>query len=426
MSQEEGRTRPGGPSEGLAAFRALFPALKRVVWLNSATLAPASRPVLDALGRAERQWEEGHWDWQAWEREAFATRALFAHLIGGPRPMSMRSSGAGSPGSEPARGTAPDPRERFVTGEGDIEIVHSPVSPTPSWAALMPSVAFAAATVAASIRSGRVVVGEREFRSNLFPWTALRERGVEVVEVPARDGVVRTEDLVTAIADGTTLVAVTEVQSDSGFRVALRPIADRAHDVGARLFVNLTQSLGVLRFDMAASGADYVVAHGYKWLLCPRGAAWLAVRPEALSDLAPLTPGWTSTEDRHSDYYGSPPRYSADASRLDVSLAWFPWIGARAALETLLALDPVEVEERALGLAARFREEAARRGFGLVPQEVASQVVGVAVPDADALRERLAERNVVAAVRGGYLRVGFHGFNDERDLEAALAALGTG
>ncbi len=65
----------------LASFRALFPALERLTYLNTAG-APAARPVLDALRRAEREWEEGTFDWQAWEAEAHATRALFARLIG--------------------------------------------------------------------------------------------------------------------------------------------------------------------------------------------------------------------------------------------------------------------------------------------------------------------------------------------------------
>jgi selenocysteine lyase/cysteine desulfurase len=196
----------------LAAFRKQFPALERVTYLNNATAAPGSIPVLDALRRVEGEWEAGEFSWQAWETEGEATRELFAGLVGG-------------------RGQ-------------DV--------------ALLPTVAEAAATVAGSLPRGRVVVGEREFTSNLFPWLALRDRGFDVVEVPAADGATRTEALVEVITDGTVLVAVTEVQSSNGFRVHVDEIGRRCREVGARLFVDGCQSLGALRLDAPNAG---VVLH---------------------------------------------------------------------------------------------------------------------------------------------------------------------
>ncbi len=358
----------------LARFRALFPALERLVYLNTATVAPAASPVLDALRRAEAEWAGGEFSWQAWEREAHATRRLFAALVG--------------------------------AGQNDV--------------ALRSSLADCAATVARSLRApGKVVVGEREFRSNLLPWLALRERGREVVQVPAVDGVVRTDALLAAIDERTALVAVTEVQSSNGFRVHLDAIAERCRAVGARLFVNLTQSLGALRFDSERVRPDFAAAVSYKWLLGPRGAAWLYVRPDRLAELEALAPNWKSVDQPYADYYGDAP-LATDARRLDASLAWFPWIGARAALDLLGRLDPLLVETRCLDLARKFRE---RVRLPLVPEEAPSHIVGVHVGDPDAVKARLAERGVVAAVRGGDLRISFHAFNDERDLEAGLSAL---
>jgi selenocysteine lyase/cysteine desulfurase len=99
--------------------------------------------------------------------------------------------------------------------------------------ALMGSVAEAAATVAASLpsRGGTIVVDDGEFRSNLFPWLALDGRGYRIIRV-AVGGAGRTEALLRAI-DGRTAV-------------------------GARIFADVTQSLGVLGKDVAASRPDYL------------------------------------------------------------------------------------------------------------------------------------------------------------------------
>ena len=362
----------------LVAFRAQFPALQRVTYLNNATAAPGSIPVLEALRRVEAEWEAGEFSWQAWEAEGETTRELFARLVGG--------------------------RAQDV--------------------ALLPTLAEASATVAGSLPPGRVVVGEREFTSNLFPWLALRDRGFDVVEVPAPDGVTSTQALAEAITDGTVLVAVTEVQSSNGFRVHLENLGRRCREVGARLFVDGCQSLGALRLDAPAAGVDFVAAHGYKWLLAPRGAAWLWVRPERLDEVRPLAPNWKSIPEPYTEYYGGPLALASTARKLDAPLAWFSWPAARAALELLASLEPDDVERRCLDLAAAFRDEAAARGFELVPQDVPTQIVGIRVSDPRQVRERLLARKVVGAVRANLLRLGFHAYNDESDVAAALEALG--
>jgi selenocysteine lyase/cysteine desulfurase len=360
-------------------LRSLFPALERVVYLNTPTASPGARPVLDTLRRVETEWERGEFSWQAWEAEADATRELFAGLVGG--------------------------RAEHVS--------------------LVSSVAEAAATVAASLSPGRVVVGAREFQSNLFPWLALRGRGFDVVEVPAdQEGVVRTDALLGAIDDRTVLVAVTEVQSSNGFRVRIEDIGRRCREVGARLFIDQAQSLGALRFDVDQAGADFVASHGYKWLLGPRGAAWLWVRPELLGGLLPLAPSWKTVVDPYADYYGGPMALPDNGRRLDATLAWFSWAGARAALDLVASLDAEEVEAQCLRLARGFRDEAGARGFVLVPEEAPSQTASVRAPDPAGLRERLLERRVIGSVREGSLRLGFHAYNDETDVESALAALG--
>jgi selenocysteine lyase/cysteine desulfurase len=360
----------------LEELRGRFPALARVTYLNTATSAPASTPVLEAFRRVQDEWASGEFSWQAWEGEAEDTRELFARLVGG--------------------------RAEHV--------------------ALLGNVAEAAATVAASLERGKVVVGSREFQSNLLPWLALERRGFEVVQVPASDGVVRTEALIDAIDDATTLVAVSDVQSANGFRVRLGDIVDACRRRGARLFVDAIQSLGALRF---VPGADYVAAHAYKWLLGPRGATWLWVSPELLEDLHPLAPSWKTVPEPYADYYGGPIELPAHARRVDLPLAWQVWPGARAGLEMIAALDGAEAEERCLSLAGKFRTEAAARGFRLVPEDVPSQIQSLSVPDPVALKQRLVERRVIGAIRGGSFRLGFHAYNDESDLEAALDALGT-
>jgi selenocysteine lyase/cysteine desulfurase len=360
----------------LDELRALFPALEKVTYLNSATTSPASLPVLAALRRVQEEWASGEFSWQAWEAEAEETREVFGRLVGG--------------------------RAQHV--------------------ALLGSVSEAAATVAQSLEPpGKIVVGAREFQSNLLPWLALERRGFEVVQVQPTDGVVRTEALVEAIGADTTLVAVSDVQSATGFRVHLEQIVAACRQHGTRLFVDAIQSLGALRY---VPGADFVTAHAYKWLLGPRGATWLWISPSRLEELTPLAPSWKTVPEPYADYYGGPVDLPLHARRVDLPLAWQIWPAVLAGLRTITAPDATEIEQHCLSLAHTFREEASSRGFRLVPEEVPSQIQALGVSDPEALKRRLAERRVIGAVRGDALRLGFHAYNDESDVATALDALG--
>jgi selenocysteine lyase/cysteine desulfurase len=355
-------------------FRAHFPALQRHVWLDTPASPPAALGVVRALQSATDAWLYGEFDWTEWDRAPAASKSSIARLLG--------------------------------IAEEQI--------------ALMGSVAEAAATVAKSLPPGRIIVPAQEFRSNLFPWQQLERTGHEIVLIPARDGHTRTEDIVAALDTRTVLLAISDVLSIDGHRADLMALRQATNDVGARLFVDATQSLGALRFDMGKVCPDYLAVHGYKWMLCPRGAAWLATRPELIEELIPLLPSWKSTDPPHG-YFGGPFVPARGAARCDTSPAWLSWIGALPALDLLLDLDAEQVEQHCVQLAADFRARAADAGAAVGSGQ--SHIAVVRVTDPGAVGARLARDGVRATLLGDRLRVGFHYFNNNSDVERATSAL---
>jgi len=263
------------------------------------------------------------------------------------------------------------------------------------------------------------VVGDDEFRSNLFPWLTLQAAGCRIVRVPTGPAG-RTESLLAAIDAGTTLVAVSHVLSNDGERVDLHRVRAASHAVGARLFVDATQSLGVLQPELGSLRPDYLAVHGYKWLLCPRGVAWL-VTPHH-HELRPLHPGWTSAVD--GGYFGGTPQHaSPGAARCDTSPAWLSWIGAGVALRLMSRLPAAVVEEHCLNLARTFRDGARHAGAIPLGAGQPSHIAVVRVEDPDRVRRRLGSARVQAYLAGDRLRVGFHYFNNQKDVMAALQTL---
>ena len=182
-----------------------------------------------------------------------------------------------------------------------------------------------AGLVAASLPDGaRVVAAEGDFTSILFPFMAQADRGVTV-------SLVAPGELAGEIDERTDLAVISAVQSATGEVADLDAIAGAAAEHGTRTLVDATQACGWLPID--AKRFDYVVCATYKWLLCPRGTAFMAIRPERLEAVRPSAAGWYAGEDVWSSIYGGPLRLAASARRLDVSPAWLCWVGTVPSLE---------------------------------------------------------------------------------------------
>jgi selenocysteine lyase/cysteine desulfurase len=327
------------------------------MYCNTASYGLPPRPAWDALQAALADWHGGRTSWEHWGESTEGARASFARLVG-VRP------------------------ERVAVGSTVSELVGSVVTALPAGA--------------------RVVVPDVEFTSTLFP-LLVQERLVVRTVAP--------RDVAEAVADGADAVAFSAVQMSSGEVADLDAITSAAAGVGALTICDATQAVGWLPLD--ASRFDAVVCAAYKWLMSPRGTAFLAVSDRLLERAVPHSAGWYAGDDVHSSYFGPPLRLASDARRLDLSPAWFSWVGTQPALEVVERIGVHAIHEHDVGLANRFRA-----GIGLEPGD--SAIVSADLPGAD---ERLARAGIVAAVRGGRLRTSWHVYNDSTDVDRVLDAL---
>jgi selenocysteine lyase/cysteine desulfurase len=280
------------------------------------------------------------------------------------------------------------------------------VGVTPRDVACGANVSVFAGVVAAALEPGaEVVVAERDCASVLFPFRVQEARGVRVRAVPL-------ERVAEAVDARTALVAVSAVQSADGRVLDLDAVAAATAHHGADVFLDATQAIGWLPLD--ATRFAYVAAGGYKWLLGPRGTAFLAARPAALDRLVPHTAGWYAAREPWAMLYDGAPRLREGAGRLDVSPAWACWAGQAPAIELLSELGVERVGAYDLELAARLRD-----GLGLPSGD--SPIVLAERPDA---AERLARAGVKASVRAGRARLACHLPATAGDVARALEALG--
>ncbi|GAA2317869.1 hypothetical protein Scani_54220 [Streptomyces caniferus] len=275
------------------------------------------------------------------------------------------------------------------------------------------SVAVQSAFVAASLPAGaEVLAPEGDFSSLVNPLAA--HPGIKLRTVPL-------EALADAVRPGTALVAFSAVQSLDGRIADLAAIREAARAHGARTYLDITQSAGWL--PLRAADFDFVVAGAFKWLLCPRGATFMAFggdvgRGEEWP--AALHAGWVAGEDIGESNYGLI-QPAATARRFDEPHAYFSYIGAEHSLSLLEELGVSAVHAHNTALADRYRAGLAERGHTPRPAPGSAIVSTPGLADAE---DRLAAAGVRVSVRGGLLRAAFHLYNSTDDVDRLLSLLG--
>ncbi|MBO3663894.1 aminotransferase class V-fold PLP-dependent enzyme [Microbacterium stercoris] len=267
--------------------------------------------------------------------------------------------------------------------------------------------AFTSLIAAALPAGAEVVVPEGDFSSLLLPF-AHAPQGLRVRAVPLRA-------LADAIGPETSLVAFSLVQSATGEVADLRAITEAAHRHGARTLCDGAQAVGWMPVD--ATQVDALVCHAYKWLCAPRGVAFLALSESFAREIPPLQAGWYAGADPWSSCYGHEVHLADDATRFDVSPAWPAFFGAEQSLALFASADARASHAHTTALAAAFRE-----AIGVGEPAIPSAIVSWPDPDGRELA-RLTNAGIIASGRAGRARVGFHVYNDERDVERAVRAL---
>lgn len=254
--------------------------------------------------------------------------------------------------------------------------------------------------IAASLPAGSVVLlAAEEFTSVSFPFAAQAGRGITTKVAPLAD-------LAAHVTPDVALVAVAAVQSADGRVADLEAVSDAAQAAGADVLVDYTQAAGWLPVD--ATRFAYTVCGAYKWLLSPRGTAFLTVRSDRLDTLVPAQAGWYAGADPWESIYGLPLRLATDARRFDVSPGWFAWVGTTSSLEFLADVGSAACHTHAVELEAAFAREAGLEPSGSAIRSLRADpsVAGI-----------LEDAGVVASVRAGRLRLSFHVNNTREEAE---------
>ena len=367
--------------------RALFDLPDEVAYLRCAATAPLLRRAREAGERAlalkARPWGPGWGEHSAAAVEQ--TRGLFAGLIGA---------------------TADD-------------------------IALVPSASYGLSTAANNLSVGvnrTVVVLANQFPSNIYPWReAVHRDGGKIRTVkPVAGG--WTETVIDAIDPNTAIVALPQCHWLDGATLDVAAVRARCHEVDAALVLDLSQSAGVVPFDVRAIDPDFAVTVAEKWLLGPVQLGYLYVAPRRQNG-KPIEHGWIGRRIEDARFLH---RYAEDyrdgARRFDVGERT-NIVNLAIAIEAMQQITAWGVETIASSirpLTEAIAEKALSLGYAASPEHGrAPHIVGLLRPGgwpAD-VQQRLERDNVLVSLRDDVLRIAPHVYNNEADIDALMRGL---
>ena len=277
----------------------------------------------------------------------------------------------------------------------------------------------------------RVILSDREFPANVYPWLMLRKQGVEVTLAPCtREGWPDEDLLLSALRDPRVKVlAVSFVQFANGYRADLKKLSAATRANGTLLVVDAIQGIGNSVLDVRDTPVDILACGGQKWLLSPWGSGFVYVRKELIPTIEPAMIGWMAFEgtDDFSRLTEYNPTFRADARRFEmITLPYQDFYGFTQSVELLLEIGIPEIAEVTRSLHEPVLDWADAHGMRIVSprdERHRSAILCIAPQEAVGAFHAIKRARIVCSLREGAIRLSPHCYNTVGEMEKVLDVL---
>lgn len=285
-----------------------------------------------------------------------------------------------------------------------------------------------------------IVLTDHEYSALEKTWTHVARRTgarlvVARVPLPLASAEAFTQAMVGAFTARTRVVFMSHITSATALLFPIAPVIAAARARGIVSVIDGAHAPGQIPLALDALGADIYAGNAHKWLMAPKGSAFLYVRPEWQHRIAPrvISHGWSPGDDQPGAR--GPFGGSAFIDSLQMQGTQDP--AALLAVPDAIAFrrdhgwDAVAVEAAALARRTEARV-AALTGLPALaaPDFRAPQMAAMPLPPCDpaAVKVRLygeygIEIPVYAWTGRPIARVSAQGYNDDADMDRLVDAL---
>jgi cysteine desulfurase / selenocysteine lyase len=279
-------------------------------------------------------------------------------------------------------------------------------------------------------KSDNILIYFDDYPSNVYPWMALAEQGVQVRLMNTRGlGVIRPMDVLGQVDENTRLVALASCHFISGYRLDIEAIGRALRERNILFCLDAIQTVGA--FPTSVEYVDFLAADAHKWLLGPCGAGLMYVRRELQEALNPPIYGWNNV--RCPDFVAQEQlQWRTGAHKYEAgTYNLLGLVGLLAAIELLLEVGVEKISNELLRKRAWVATALQAKGCSVLNADAPPASVGGILSflrpgiDLAALHTKLLQANIVTSLRtdrGGqkYIRLSPHFYNTDAELHRVL------
>jgi isopenicillin-N epimerase len=286
----------------------------------------------------------------------------------------------------------------------------------------------------------QILTTDHEYSALEKTWAYVARRtGAEIVVVniplPLLDERQFTDTVIAGMTDRTRVLFLSHITSPTALLFPIERAIAEARKRGIWSVIDGAHTPGHIPLQLDALGADFYAGNCHKWMMAPKGSAFLHARPEVQGLLNPLviSHGWTaqSKEPGAKGAFGNSP--FIDELEVQGTRDPAPWLTVPAALDYRRDNDWPSVQAHCQALAQdtarRLAERTGREPLS-APQFCAPQMVAMPIPpcDTDQLKIDLIERyNIEIPVfkwqDHHIARLSVQGYNSKGQMDLLLDAL---
>jgi selenocysteine lyase/cysteine desulfurase len=282
-------------------------------------------------------------------------------------------------------------------------------------------------------RGNNILIYFDDYPSNVYPWMALAEAGIEVRLMNTRGlGLIRPKDVAGQIDENTRLVALASCHFVSGYRLDCESIGTLLRQRNILFCLDAIQTLGA--FPMDVQNVDLLAADAHKWLLGPCGAGIMYVRRSLQDSLNPPIYGWHNVacpdfiaQEQLTMRTGAD-KYEAGTQNL------LGIVGLVAAMELLLELGVENIARELLRKRAWLVPALQTKGCTVLhadaPPENCSGITSFFQPGREMgeLHQKLRSHEVISSLRRDrsgqrFIRLSPHFYNTDQELQRVVELL---
>lgn len=282
-----------------------------------------------------------------------------------------------------------------------------------------------------------ILTTDHEYAALEKTWAYVaRKTGAKIVSVTIPLPLTSEEAFTTALRAGITnrtrVIFLSHITSATALVFPIKNIIAEARALGIYTVIDGAHTPGHIPLNLDALGADFYAGNCHKWMMAPKGSAFLHVRPELQAMINPLviSHGWTVDNQNPAPFGNTPFVDGLEMQGTRDPSAWLAVVDA-ISFRTAHKWDKVakDCTRLAQDTASRVAAMTKHPPFS-TPEFCAPQMVAMPVPDCDPKQLKsalLANGNIEIPCfkwkNHSVVRLSVQGYNSQAQMDLLVATL---